>query len=417
MRDDLSSSSRLKDILVLSLIAYLPISRAVFFVRNSTNRALDEYSRIDPQNAINIAATVLMMAFLLRPRARSSILRVARGPSQWLVAYYAFCLVSCLWATSSTYVAYRAVELIVILFFVSYILDVIGDPRDGLLYLCRLCALTSLLPYVSQIVRNGGLFQHTNAFSTCGAFGAALALASIKRGVLRFSEVKYSLLICLAAVVFGTSSASNISLLIGIVMMAAAPKHRVVSVARLLVLSVLLFLVVTRGGEVVRPYVFPGKTVENIRSLRGRINLYRDFWDAFQEHPVVGHGFASGERSVEVLGGNTVNSAHNAVLSVAVNTGAIGLLFFCVGLWCIAWALYRADQMGDRVAYPVLVALIVGLVNSMSYPLLGSEWRYTTTPFLGILTYASVFLTPVHYPVRSECPPVWCGELPDTTEL
>ena len=417
MRNDLFSSSRLKDVLVLSLIAYLPISRAVLFVRNSTNRPLDGYSTVDMQNAINIAATVLMVAFLLRPRARFGVLRVLRGPTQWLVVYHVFCLLSCLWATSPLYVVYRAIECIVILFFMGYILDVIGDPRDGILYLCRLSALTSLLPYLSQVVRNGGLFQHTNSFSTCGAFGAALALASIKRGVLRFSEVKYSLLICLAAVVFGTSSASNIALIIGVLMIAAAPKQRVVSVARLLVLSVIMFLVVTWGVEVVRPYVFPGKTTENIRSLRGRISLYRDFWEAFQEHPVAGRGFASGERSVEVLGRATVNSAHNAILSVAVNTGTIGLLFFCVGLYSIALILYRADRMGDGVAYPILVALVVGLVNSMSYPLIGSEWRYATTPFLGIVTYASIFLTPVHYTVRSELAPLWYGELSDSTEL
>jgi hypothetical protein len=108
----------------------------------------------------------------------------------------------------------------------------------------------------------------------------------------------------------------------------------------------------------------------------------------------VGRGFASGERSIEVLGSIAVNSAHNSVLSVAVNTGAVGVLFFCLGFYSVMFTLYRADLMGHSVAYPVLVALVVGLINSMSYPLVGSDWKYVTTPFLGIVAYASVFLGP-----------------------
>jgi O-antigen ligase len=411
MHNYLSSLSSKKDILLLSLVAYLPISRAVFFVRNQTNRPVNEYSTVDLQNSLNIAATALMVAFLLRPRARPSIQRVLRGPTQCLVLFYAFCLTSCLWASNSLFVAYRAAELLVTLFFMAYLLDRIGDPYEALLYLCRFCAVTALLPYLSGVLRDGNLFQHTNAYSTCGAFGAALALASIRRGVLRFAEVKYSLLACLAAVIFGTSSASNVALLVGVLLIAATPRQRMVSIGRLLVLSAVMFVVLTRGFEVIRPYVFPGKTTDSIRNLRGRTSIYQEFWGAFQEHPVVGYGFASGERSIEVLGSIAVNSAHNSVLSVAVNTGIVGLLFFCVGFYRVLATLYRAEWAGDRVAYPVLLALIVGLINSMSYPLVGSDWKYVTTAFFGIVAYASVFLSPVFDSVQEEYVPAYYGNL------
>jgi O-antigen ligase len=220
-----------------------------------------------------------------------------RGPTQWFLAYLVFCMVSSIWAGNLTYVVYRAVELIAVLFFMAYVLDTVGDPVEAIRYLCRFSALTALLPYLAMAVRNGGIFQHTNSFSTSGAFGAALALASIRRGVLRLGDVKWSLTACLAAVVLGTSSASNISLIIGVLMIVAASRGRAVSVTRLVLISTVAFLVLTVGFEVVRPYLFPGETTEHIRSLRGRTTLYQGFWDAFQEHPFLGYGFASGEKS------------------------------------------------------------------------------------------------------------------------
>lgn len=394
MRYALASLVERKDILFLSLIAFLPISRAVLFVRNTTTRAISEYAEVDFQNGINIVATLLMLFLVLRSKARESAVNTLRGPTQWFLAYLVFCMVSSIWAGNLTYVVYRAVELIAVLFFMAHVLDTVGDPVEAIRYLCRFSALTALLPYLAMAVRNGGIFQHTNSFSTSGAFGAALALASIRRGVLRLGDVKWSLTACLAAVVLGTSSASNISLIIGVLMIVAASRGRAVSVTRLVLISTVAFLVLTVGFEVVRPYLFPGKTTEHIRSLRGRTTLYQGFWDAFQEHPFLGYGFASGEKSIKVSGGVVFNSAHNSVLSVAVNTGIVGLTLFFVGFYRILSILYRADALGYNVAYPILVAMVVGLINSMSYPLVGSDWRFPTTPFLGIVAYASVFFTP-----------------------
>ena len=395
MRPFLNSLAEKRSLLFLSLIAFFPISRAVLFVRNQSNRSIEEYASVDLHNSMNIVATALMIVLVLRPGARLSALNMVRGPTQWLVLYHGFCVVSSVWSSNPVYVVYRAVELIAVLFFMAYILDTIRDPTEGILYLCRFSAVTALLPYLSQVARSGAAFQHTNAFSTCGAFGAALALAAIKSGVLKFADVKYSLAACLVAVVFGTSAASNISLIVGILMIAAS-KGRAISIGRLALLSVVVFFVLTWGFEAARPYLFPGKTTEHVRSLRGRALLFEDFLGAFQERPLLGHGFASGEKSVQVYGYRVVNSTHNAILSVAVNTGIVGLLFFCTGFYRVVSTLYKADLAGYRVAYPILVAMIVGLFNSMAYPLVGSDWRYTTTPFLGIVAYASIFVAPMY---------------------
>jgi O-antigen ligase len=397
--------SEKRDILFLSLVAYLPVSRAVFFVRDRTNRALEDYATVDLQNSINIVAVAIMFSLIVRPKTRVSDLRLLRGPTQWMVIYLAFCLLSCVWSAKPLYVAYQATEMIAVLFFMGYILDKIGEPRDGILYLCRFCAVTAFLPYLGWVLRTGQIIQHTNAYSTCGAFGAAMALAAIRRGVLRFAEVKYSLIACLAAVVFGTSSASNVSLLIGILMVAAASRRGPISVAKLAVLAVLAFFILTHGFDLVRPYVFPGKNMDQIKTFRGRTVVYADCWAAFRQNPVIGYGFGAGERSIDIAGRGITDSTHNGLLSVAVNTGIVGLLFFGLGLYRLIRSLWLADLMGNAFAFPILVAIVVGLINSMAYPMIGSTWKYSTTSFLGIMAYGSIFCAPGSYVCEEVCLP------------
>jgi O-antigen ligase len=394
MRGLLISFSDKKNILFLSLVAYLPISRAVLFVRDTTNRSLEDYAAVDLQNSINILATAIMLTVAVRPRARFSGLWLLRGPTRWLVVYLIFCLLSCVWAVNPMYAAYQAVELIAVLFFMGYILATIGDPRDGILYLCRFAAATALLPYVAEVVRSGAIFQHTNAYSTCGAFGAAMALSAVKRGVFRLADVKYSLAACLAGVIFGTSSASNVALLVGVLLIVVTSKRHAVSLARLGILAAIMFLVLTRGIDVVRPYIFPGKDVDQIKSMRGRTVVYAAIWDAFEKSPIIGYGFASGERSIDIDGMGITSSAHNGALSVAVNTGIVGFVLFALGFYYVMRSLYLADLNGDRFAWPVFVAIVVGLINSMAYPVVGSTWKYPTTAFLGVVAYVSVFVAP-----------------------
>ena len=146
----------------------------------------------------------------------------------------------------------------------------------------------------------------------------------------------------------------------------------------------------------IRPYVFPGKTVEGIKTARGRTGLFEAYKGMIYEHPIIGSGFAVGERSNEALGGAQCNWAHNSVIGVIVNTGMIGLFLFIGGFCAIGYNLYRADKLGNKYAYPLLISIMIGFLNSMSYPLVGSIWTASTTPFWGIVAYISIYLPSIH---------------------
>jgi hypothetical protein len=399
----LKSLAERRDVLLLSFIAFMPVSRSFLFVRNRLNRSTGDYATIDFQNSINIVAVALMLGFLLRSKARLSHELMLRGPTQWMLLYFGLCLLSVLWGTSPLYITYQSVELIVVLSFMGYILERIADPHDAVLYLCRFCAATAFLPYLGDVARFGGVIQHTNAFSTCGACGLILILACMRTGVLVLGEVKYSLIGCLVPLVFGTSAASNIAFVTGLILLwSLSPAPRRTISRAVFAMAVVGGVVVTAFG-VVMPYLFPDKPMEQILSLHGRIGLWREFLAIGRQQMVLGGGFVVGERSVELWGGEGFGSAHNALVSVFVNTGVVGLVLF-VGAWfAILHRTWVCHLWGDPYAYPVLIAMLVGLVNGMSYPLVGSSWRYVTTPFFGIVAYVSVFLNPAYYALREPC--------------
>lgn len=394
-------------IVFLIILVFVPVVRATVFSRRRDRVA---YSEVDIYNSVQIACTLGMAVVLCGRRAIRSNWLIRTGPTYLLMIYTVFCGVSSTWSRQPTYTAFRAFELGVLLFFMGHVLNVINHPRTALLWLCRFAALVAVLGYSPGLLR-GEILQHTNGYTTAGAFGAVLALASVRRRVLGIDDIKYSLIACVITVALGTSSASNVSLLVGILMIMVSSRYHSISMGRLLLVSVAAFIVFSSAIEVIRPYLFPRKDAENIRTLTGRLELWADFLDAVRERPLLGYGFASGEKGIVVLGRDITNWTHNSIVSVLVNTGIVGLLLFVGGFWVIGYTLYRADVLGHPYAYPILMAITVGSLNSLSYPVTGSAWVPATTPFMGLIAYTAIFVSCDSYRV---VPCVYMGNRRDT---
>lgn len=374
----------------LVALVLVPVIRVSLFQRRRDPQA---YASVDSNNLVQIVAVVGMAVVVGGRGAMVTNRLVAIGPTCLLVLYSILCGLSALWSPQPAYTAYRAVEIGLVLLCMGHVLYTVNNPGKALLWLSRFAALTAMLGYLGDVRSYGGLFQHTNSYTAIGAVGAVLILGSIKKGVLSLAEVKYSLAACIATVILGTSSASNVSLAVGILAVAGASRG-ITSMARVLVVSAFAFLLLWAGLEMVQPYLFPGKDIEQIRTMRGRTGLFLTYWEAFQQNPVLGYSFAVGERSI--MGPGT-NWTHNSVVSVAVNTGAIGLVMFIGGYLTVLYALYRADRFGSPFAFPVAIAILVGFLNSMSYPLIGSIWTGPTSAFMGVVVYTSIYLSPVVY--------------------
>jgi O-antigen ligase len=112
--------------------------------------------------------------------------------------------------------------------------------------------------------------------------------------------------------------------------------------------------------------------------LNGRIEQWRQGLTAFVEHPVIGVG-TDQYRSVNTLG----KVAHNSYLSVLVELGLIGFVFFATILWIVfrhAWHLPRWDR---NFWMTVLIVWAIG-ASTLTW-----EHRKTTWLFLTFAVAAS----------------------------
>ena len=113
------------------------------------------------------------------------------------------------------------------------------------------------------------------------------------------------------------------------------------------------------------------------------------------ERPLHGYGFCVGEKSGADFGYFVTQSAHNSLLSVLVNTGWIGVtLYFVVFLgrvFCWTLRALSIDHCSDDVA-AVLAGSVACLVNSMTYPVLGSGFACPSLAIFLLWAYAEKFI-------------------------
>ena len=163
---------------------------------------------------------------------------------------------------------------------------------------------------------------------------------------------------------------------------------------RQLIVFVLVITAAT-GTFLAAPQLFAGleANVERLQStvdeidggtLTGRTVIWDAGVDAFMASPIVGHGYATFRAVVEPRLGQG-RSAHNAFLSIAVGSGAIGLALFATLIGVVAVGVIAMPAR--RIEFLVIIAtLIVGMIpanlenNKSVWFLLG--WLAAARPLL-----------------------------------
>lgn len=114
-------------------------------------------------------------------------------------------------------------------------------------------------------------------------------------------------------------------------------------------------------------------------TLGERLPIWRAGWDVFLEHPFLGVG--AGEFPAAVAPGlGRALVAHNTPLSLAAESGLIGLVLFFGSLVSIAW--------GVRAAPGVDRNLVLGLLVTWSIGTASLTWEYRKTTWLLLLVGA-----------------------------
>ena len=191
------------------------------------------------------------------------------------------------------------------------------SPQSAFKGLLNYSVALTLFLFIGNI-QSGTL--HTNTYSVCAAVMVCLALSAYRNNLFSLKEMKPYIFAGLFFLLIGTSSASNLSFLCALIFIYSF-KHNRFYLSFFLITFISLFAAYYFGKRIIFKILFPRKSFSNITSLSGRLYLWKGYIQIWLKRPLVGWGFAVGERAGKSFGFMYALSAHNGYLSILINTG------------------------------------------------------------------------------------------------
>ena len=391
-------------LLPLLLVVGGQVVRAAFFIRR---RDPSSFASIDPSNAVTIALLMLGVLLMLRRDGTRVLEQVSRSPLGLFLLYFLLCAFSALWSGELTYTLFRTIQLAVNMLIMCWIMQEQCERKSALLFLIRFSALCLACGMLARVryAGIGGLFLADNATTCVAAMGLVMCLGGWKERILKPAKLAWPGAVFLFGLVGGRSSAANVSAAFGIALLATSSRRRnLLPIQVAAAVGLLAVLGAAVDSEAWRGWLFPDKSVEQIKSLHGRTDMWGNYYRGFQERPLLGYGFPTGEKRVHVLDDGTAfgtASAHNAIVSVAINTGIMGLVIAGLATLRLLGATGQSLSRGSHGGLTLTCVLATGFLNSLSYPVLGSHWYWPTTIVMGMVGFGVYYVWPPERDPRS----------------
>lgn len=237
---------------------------------------------------------------------------------------------------------------------------------------------------------------HPTASGSTASLGILLTVMCTVIGRLGWSKTfTISSLLVHAAVLYYSNSRGSSLLAIGtagmIVFWFADNRVRAASlIAGAVGLGMILlidpgFRSVSDGLGAGTEYFARGQSLEQIREVSGRAEMWSAIWNEFLKSPIIGHGYfvTSEGGEVEVWNIVTNHTAHNVYLQVMASTGLIGLLLFAATGMSLFFQFRSLEGVG-------------GVTRSIGWMLVFVAiwyfgWSMTCASFMGPVRTESVF--------------------------
>ena len=372
---------QLSKILIFLCLAH--VFRATILVRQRSSYefiSVDIYAGI----AIFIVLTICILLFFINwARLRFYISKSSIEPYMCLLL---ICLLSATWSTIPKYSAYRAVEYISLtlaVFVGFYYYNSFDAAERNFLWIS---AIIILFGFGLNLRLWGYEKLHTNSYSASAVILFSYCYGEILRW--RAKGKNWLIFFCLFSMLFiiiGTSAASNMAALAGLLIASI--------LCRNMWLTVFCILTAIIGTLVMSPdnfisIVFPGKDLPTIQNFAGRRMLWDVYYYLIKESPIWGHGFTIGVRTAKYYATN----AHNFLLSILLSTGLIGLIFT---LWVMVKLIFENIQnfrLRKFGAVGATAAFTAALVNAMSISFIGDYWMPPTMSFTLLLAFHTFYI-------------------------
>lgn len=378
------------------LIEFGLVIRATFLQRRRDPSA---FAEVDTSSLVEVILVFLAIPFILSKRGQRAIKLLFAGPIKYYLFYCLWCFITIFWASSLLYSLFRIVELLTILFLFAFLFVDIRSKEYAKMVLLFF-VIFSLLVGIGNNFRSGAFsFEsfHSNSYPMLAAAGIIIGFYIYKDKKyfdydllkIRYAAVLL-FIISVLGIIAGTSSASNVSLVIAIILISSMRRSNLLTLFLVIFSIVVVWYFWENYQTQIIDIVFPGKSLESIKTGHGRTAMWQYYINGILEKPLFGYGFPTGEKEGFRYGFGLTNSSHNMLISVAINTGFVGLLLFLIFVLKYTLFLIRKLKEGHLDMKWITGAWIVFLVNSLSMPALGSHWMWITSSVLCVLVY-SVF--------------------------
>jgi O-antigen ligase len=230
-------------------------------------------------------------------------------------------------------------------------------------------ALATLLLYRSsggQLRRFAAVGSDPNSLAMTLALAVPMAwyLAVTSRSLILRWACRGYLIVALIAVALTGSRGGMLATIVALMivpltMTRLSPGRLTAAISVLAVAGALAVVYVPE--KIVQRLASTGTEVEDL-TLGGRFNIWRAGVKAFAQRPMTGYGLGSWRTAVSPWLGPDPQVAHNAFLSVLVETGIVGLLLYLTMFVAVLLALMRLPTLERRFALVLLATLVVTMM-------------------------------------------------------
>lgn len=382
----------MKKINILLFLIFFWIFRNTLLVRQ---RATGEFNSIDSTAILQVAIIffifILFIVFYNR-LSKDSINEIYFSPLRWFFLLYLFGFISSVWSPLFNYSFYRSFEALILFFGVYIYFNANKFEFTFERIFLRFNLAILLLTFIGQLKLYGFRVSidtlHTNGYSLIALilflYSFSELMSKSEKDYERKKMLKRYSIIGFVFLILGTSSASNISALIGVILLLVFTNRKdlkIITFFGLMITIPLIFYFL--DFDQLMNIILPGKTIEGISSMTGRTNLWTLYIDAFLEHPYIGWGFAVLARISEHATTNT----HNSILSIATGMGVVGLTLFFLFFFSSVYKFFKNRN------FPIIgiigggIAIISSLINSMSIAIIGESVSPVSISLVSMLCF------------------------------
>jgi O-antigen ligase len=369
---------------LLWFLALAWVARVTIFVRP---RSGAEFAEVDLSATFQILVTLLVLGLVLINSRTAKMWRSsARTSLRWLLLYYGACLLSAIWSPLPEYSAYRAVEYLSMLLGVSLAIFYAPTFEKAERAVIAVAALVVIMSLIQHVIVHGFSLSiarwHTNSYSASAAMLFVYCLGEFLHAVGRRRRLLgIAALGALFITALGTSTASNIGAIFGVVFIAVFSRSRKLLIAGLVgaVFFIPLSMAIGTESDSFSRTLLGGKSAEDVLELDNRRSLWERYWELYLASPLIGHGFAVTSTK---RGGLLESAPHNSLLAVLLSTGIVGLVFVLAYGLRLAIELLGPARRGMLGSRGVLGAIPAGLVNSLGMPLIFDQYEESSLVFI-----------------------------------